>query len=257
MRLTQAVVRRPGPNFADGITTAGLGAPDIALALAQHEGYVRALRDAGLRVTQIPVEDRHPDGCFVEDAAIVTGAGAILTRPGAAVRRGEVGGVRDILATLVPILGAIEPPGLLDGGDVCDAGGHTFIGLSGRTDDSGASQLAVLLSRSGYPATIVDLREISGLLHLKSGLSHLGENRLAAIASLARLPCFRDFDIVEVRADEAYAANAIRVNEDLLIASGFPAFEAQARSLGYRVVVLDMSEFRKLDGGLSCLSLRF
>ena len=257
MSFTQAVVRRPSPNFADGITTADSGSPDFTLSKAQHERYCAALQHAGLRLTRIASDERYPDGCFVEDTALVTKAGAILARPGAEVRQGEVDSVRESLLELTPSVGEIEAPGTLDGGDVCDAGGRYTIGVTGRTNEAGATQLAAILKRLGHASTIVDLRKIPGLLHLKSGFAYLGDGRYAAIAPLARLTAFKGLKFVEPAADEAYAANALRVNDDLLIAAGCPGFEAKLSKLGYRVVVLEMSEFRKMDGGLSCLSLRF
>jgi len=256
-RFTRAVVCRPSSTFAAGITKAQLGPPDLTVAETQHERYCAALQHAGLRLTRIPAAEEFPDGCFVEDVAVVTRAGAIYTHPGAPVRRGEVGYVRGWLETLVPMLATIEPPGTLDGGDVCDAEDRTFIGLTARTNEAGAAQLARILEPLGQHMTIVDLRPVPGLLHLKSGFAFLGDGRFACAPAIATLPEIAGLPLVTVEPDEAYAANAVRVNDVLLIASGHPLLEARLRGLGYDVVALAMSEFRKLDGGLSCLSLRF
>ena len=257
MTFTRALVRPPGENFAGGLTTAGLGPPDLGRAVEQHARYVEALTACGLSVTSLPPDARFPDGCFVEDPAIVTPAGAVIARPGAESRRGETGALRDALARLVPIVGAIEPPGTLDGGDVLEVEGRYVIGISGRTDAQGASQLVAILGKLGFSATTVDLAGVAGLLHLKSGAASLGDGRVAAVAGLAPHPALRPFEIVPVGYEEAYAANCIRVNEHVLVPRGFPRLEATLSSAGYRTIALDMSEYRKMDGGLSCLSLRF
>src|SRR5262245_52981955 len=124
MKLTRALVRRPSPNFADGLTRAELGSPSVALAKAQHERYCEALERCGVKVTCLSADAHYPDGTFVEDTAIVTPRGAIITRPGAESRRGEVPSVREALVDLVPSLGTIEAPGTVDGGDVCAVGDH-------------------------------------------------------------------------------------------------------------------------------------
>jgi dimethylargininase len=145
----------------------------------------------------------------------------------------------------------------LDGGDVCDAGGHFLIGISERTNPEGASQLARWVESRGFTSATVDIGGMGEILHLKSGLAYLGGGRLAVIESLAGHPALRGYDPVPVPDEEAYAANCILVNDRVLVASGFPAFESALRGLGYPVLALGMSEFRKMDGGLSCLSLRF
>jgi dimethylargininase len=257
VKLLNALVRPPSTNFAEGLTTAAEGPPDLALALEQHDGYCRTLESCGARLTRLTPDPRSPAATFVEDTAIVTGRGAILTRPGAPSRSGEVEAIREALSAFYPVLEAIEPPGTVDGGDVCEAGDRYFIGISSRTDERGAFQLATILRRLGYRPTLVDVRGASGLLHLKSGVAWLGDGRLAATEALATADPFREFEIVRVIPSEAYAANCVSFGGRLLIAEGFPVFEETTRKLGYDVVALPMSEFRKMDGGLSCLSLRF
>jgi dimethylargininase len=154
-------------------------------------------------------------------------------------------------------LDKIEAPGMLDGGDICEAGNHFLIGVSARTNEEGASQLARILARQGYTSTVIDIRSTPGILHLKSGIAYLGDNRMAVIDALADHPALAGYAQVRVDAGEEYAANCIRVNDRVLIAAGFPRLATKLRELGYALVELDMSEFRKMDGGLSCLSLRF
>jgi dimethylargininase len=254
----RAIVRPPAENFADGLTTVDLGVPDLAKALAQHEAYCAALESLGVTLTRLPADPAYPDSTFVEDAAILTPRGAaILTRPGAPSRAGEVVAIEAALTAIYPSLLRIEAPGTVDGGDICEAGDHFFIRVGQRTNDDGARQLARHLAAGGYTSTLVDLRGIEGLLHLKSGIAWLGGKTLLVIDPLATHPAFRGWDLVRVPPGEDYASNCVLVNDRILFAEGFPLLERLLRERGYRLIVLPMSEFQKMDGGLSCLSLRF
>ena len=253
MRLTRAIVRPPAKSFADGLTTSNLGKPSFKLARDQHDRYCEALERCGLTLTCLPADDRFPDSTFVEDTAILVARGAIVCRPGAASRQGEVAFIRPALPAT---LGEIQPPGTVDGGDVCDANGLFLIGLSSRTNEEGARQLAAVLAEHGYESSTVDLRGNAELLHLKSGLAALDDGRLVAVAALADRAELRGREIIPVADDEAYAANCICINGRVLIASGFPRLERLLVEMDYDVATVDMSEFQKMDGGLSCLSLR-
>ena len=255
--FTRAIVRPPAATFASGLTHAGLGAPDLDQALSQHAAYCAALQACGLQVTRLAPETEFPDSTFVEDTAIVTRDFAIFTRPGAASRAGEVARIEPALYAVFDRVHAIETPGTVDGGDICQAGAHFFIGLSGRTNEAGAQQLAALLAAEGYTASIVDIRGVRGILHLKSGISYFGDQRLALIGALADHPAFHGYEIVRLTPEEEYSANFLRINGHLIVSAGFPQFESAVRALGYDTIALDMSEFRKMDGALSCLSLRF
>jgi len=268
--FTRAIVRPPSPTFAQGLTSAGLGAPDYELALKQHDAYCAALVQCGLTVTRLDPDSNHPDSTFVEDTAIVTNHCAVLTRPGAASRAGEAESMRRAVAEFFPNLYSINAPGTVDGGDVCEAGSHFFVGLSERTNDAGAQQLSEFLRSFGYTCSLVDIRNESSLLHLKSGIAYLGDNhhpmqaaragtpdRLVVTEAFAGRAEFAGYDQVVVNPAEAYAANCVRVNEQVLVAAGYAAFEEKLRELGYKTIALEMSEFQKMDGGLSCLSLRF
>ena len=253
----RAIVRAPGPNFAEGLTTVNLGVPDTERALAQHAAYCEALERCGLALTRLPADVRHADATFVEDTAVLTPRGAILTRPGAASRAGEVEAIRGPLAAFYRGFRTIEAPGTLDGGDVCEAEGLMLIGISARTNEAGAGQLAALMEEEGIRCALVDIREVPGILHLKSGVAYLGDGRFVAIDALVRHPALRGCDVVPVDPSEAYASNCVRVNSRLLFAAGYPRLETALRRLGYDLLRLEMSEFQKMDGGLSCLSLRF
>jgi dimethylargininase len=257
MRFTRAIVRPPSATFAAGITSSNLGAPDLARALEQHEAYCRALAGLGLFLVRLAPDSHFPDSTFVEDTGIVTSRGAILTRPGAASRTGEVALVETVLREWFPKLATITAPGTLDGGDVCEAGRHYFIGFSNRTNAEGAAQLSQWLAKEGFSSSVIDIRGMPSLLHLKTGLSWLGERRLLAVAELARHEALCGWEILRVPEGEGYAANCITVNDRLLIAEGFPATSRLLGELGYDLIPLAMSEFHKMDGGLSCLSVRW
>ena len=255
--FTRAIARPPAANFTKGLTTAGLGQPDLATALVQHAQYCTALESCGLTLTRLPPSEDFPDATFVEDTAILTARSAILTRPGARSRAGEVAAIADVLRRFYANLHAIAAPGTVDGGDVCDCDGHFLIGMSARTNAEGARQLGDLLAQEGFTSTPIDIRGVRGILHLKSGISYLGDRRVAVIEALAGHPALRDYTSVRISPEETYAANCLRINDHILVAAGHPQFEAAVRAFGHPVIALDMSEFRKLDGALTCLSLRF
>ncbi|MEQ1689885.1 MAG: hypothetical protein ABMA00_01260 [Gemmatimonas sp.] len=257
-RFAHAIVRPPARNFAQGLTTVDIGVPDVDLALIQHAAYCAALARNGCALIALPADDGYPDSTFVEDTALILpGQGAILTRPGAASRAGEVDAMRDALAPFFPDTPQIDAPGTLDAGDVCEAGRHVFIGISHRTNHEGARQLAAWLATHGVSASTVDIRDTPGILHLKSGVVAIDEGRLVVIDALASHRALRDCDLLRVPTGEEYAANCVRVNDVVFVADGFPRTHAMLRSRGYALEVLDMSEYAKMDGGLSCLSLRF
>lgn len=256
MHFTHAILRPPGPHFAQGLTSADEGPPDLELALAQHARYAEALGSCGLQLESLPADPDHPDSCFVEDPAIVTEAGALLTRPGAPSRLGEVATLRPVLERYFGSVSSIEAPGLLDGGDVCDLGGRFLIGLSGRTNAEGAGQLSRWLEERGYQAETVDLADHPRLLHLKTGITALDEGRVVTVPGFPAARLLDGMERIEVDSDEAYAANCIRVNDRVLVAAGYPRLLERLEGLGYRTLPLSMSEFRRMDGGLSCLSLR-
>jgi dimethylargininase len=261
MQFTRAIVRPPSRSFAAGLTSASEGQPDLGRALEQHAAYVEALRSRGLHVTSLPPDAAYPDGTFVEDTAIVTGRGAVLTRPGAPSRQGEVRGMEACLRQFYAELSVIAAPGTVDGGDVCEADGHFLIGISARTNEQGAHQLAEHLRRWGYTAGFIDIRSNPALLHLKSGIAHLGDGAWVLDGGIPDVfqqqvgPAIRDPILVSPA--EAYAANCVRVNDAVLVAAGYPHLSAALAERGCTLVHLEMSEFRKMDGGLSCLSLRF
>jgi dimethylargininase len=253
----RAIVRRPASNFADGLTTVDYGVPVFEEVVKQYDHYCAALEECGLALTRLPEDTAHPDSTFVEDTAIITERGAILMRPGAASREGETRSMLPVLEGIFGKIPAIVAPGTVDGGDIGEAGEHYFIGISHRTNEEGARQLAEHLAKLGYTSSTVDIRSMTTILHLKSGIAWLGGRTLAVMQEMAARSEFAGWEIVVVSEEESYAANCVLVNDRIFMAEGYPKFESELRNRGYKPLVLEMSEFRKMDGGLSCLSLRF
>jgi dimethylargininase len=250
-------VRTPGANFATGLTSGLFGVPNYDLVLRQHADYCAALRECGVAVTTLDSDLDHPDSTFVEDTAVLTAQSAILTRPGALSRVGEIAAIRPAIQGFFQVVLEIAAPGAVDGGDICEAGNHFFLGRSQRSNEEGLRQLAAHLSHQGYTSAVVDIREMAGILHLKSGVSYIGENTLVVIEEIADHELFRSYDRIVVSTPESYAANCVRVNHRVLVAAGYPRIAADLAQLAFNPLILDMSEFQKMDGGLSCLSLRF
>lgn len=255
--FTKAIVRPPGANFSNGLTSSDLGKPDHESALRQHRAYCDALVSCGLQLTELPANERHPDSTFVEDTAIVTDRVAVIARPGAKSRRGETEEIARVLSAQFLDLQTIVQPGTVDGGDICQASNHFFIGVSRRTNKGGAMQLARTLRWVGYTSSLIDIRGLSNILHLKSGLAWAGGNRLVVIDALAGREEFSGYELIHVNSAEEYAANCLWVNDRMLVAAGYPDLKKQLDDLNYTTIALEMSEFQKMDGGLSCLSLRF
>jgi len=230
---------------------------DLSKANAQHRAYEELLEKLGAHVISLCAEADLPDSTFVEDVAVLTRDAAVLTRPGAETRAGEVEAIREPLEKFFETIHEITTPGTLDGGDICEAGDHFFIGISRRTSESGAKQLAAILAQSGYSSSLVDIRAMKSILHLKSGIACIAERQLVVIEEMAERPEFRGYDLIRVAPEEAYAANCVRVNGFVLFPTGFPKLAAELTQRGFQLLPLEVSEFQKMDGGLSCLSLRF
>jgi dimethylargininase len=250
--LTHAIVRRPGPDFARGLTSAGLGEPDPGRMRAQHAAYADALRALGLAVEVLDPLPGFPDAYFVEDVAVVVPELAIVTRPGAPSRLGEADAIVRALARHREVA-RLQRPATLDGGDVLIANRTAFIGLSSRTNAEGAGQLARLLEPHGYRSQPVP---VSAGLHLKSSVSWLGGDMLLLAGRFADRPEFRAFRRIVLDASEEPACNTLLVNGTLLTPAGFPKARRQLEDARLPIVELDVSEVRKMDGGLTCLSLR-
>lgn len=250
----RAIVRTPGKSMIKGLTTANLGLPDYDKALVQHAGYINALKDCGLEVLILEKDEQYPDSTFVEDTALLTKDCAIIMNPGAPSRKGETAAFKNILKNYYDNIEEVSEPGTVEAGDIMMVGSHFYIGLSKRTNKSGAQQVIDYLKKYGMSGSKIRLENV---FHLKTGLSYLEHNNLAACGEFLSNPEFQKFNILKIDEDESYAANCIWVNGKVLIPKGFSKARKTIESAGYSVKEVDVSEFRKLDGGLSCLSLRF
>lgn len=251
------IVRKPSRSLVDGITSAPeLGKPDYDLAVKQHNTYIQALKECGVAVTVLEPLEAYPDSCFVEDTAVLTRKCAIVSNPGAPSRRGEAMEMLPTLKKFFPEdqIEFIRAPGTLEGGDVMMVGDHFYVGRSARTNAEGIRQFVAILERYGLSGSEVPLTEV---LHLKTGVNYIENNTLLVCGEFFEKEEFRKYKHIAVPKDEAYAANCIWVNNTVIVPAGFPVVEKKIREAGYAVILVDTSEYRKLDGGLSCLSLRF
>jgi dimethylargininase len=249
-----AIVRVPCRNMVNGISNAKLGTPDHKKAVEQHEKYIEALIKCGLNVTILEPDNDFPDSTFIEDTALLTPHCAIISNPGAESRKGEVFCVAETLNKFYKNIEFILEPGNVEPGDIMMVGSHFYIGLSKRTNSIGAEQCISFLKKYGMTGSVVTFEKV---LHLKTGMSYLENNNLVISGEFITKPEFQKFNMLKVDPDESYAANCIWINDIILVPSGFPKIRKKIEDAGYTTIALDMSEFRKLDGGLSCLSLRF
>ena len=252
--FTQAVARKPGKNFAQGLTTTvSVTPPRYELLLEQHETYLETLKSCGLEVILLDPLPDYPDAYFVEDTAVVTPDVAVITNPGAATRKGEEDSMVPVLAGFRQIE-RILAPGTVDGGDVLQVGNHFIIGLSERTNQEGAGQLGRILENFGHTWATV---EVGAGLHFKSSVNYVGQNTLLVTPAFAEHAKLRGYDKIILDNVEAYAANTLLVNEHLLTPAGFPAARQKLETLGLKIIQLETSEVHKMDGGLTCMSIRF
>ncbi|MCI9514899.1 MAG: N(G),N(G)-dimethylarginine dimethylaminohydrolase [Oscillospiraceae bacterium] len=256
-KFSHVIVRRPCRAMVDGITSAPeLGKPDYELALKEHDDYIAALKQCDVDVTVLEADERYPDSCFVEDPALITRKCAIITNPGAASRNGEkneiIGAVKKFFSD--DQIEYIQSPGTLEGGDVMMVGDHFYVGRSARTNEEGIRQLTEILAKYGMTCSEVPLYEV---LHLKTGVNYLEDNNMLVSGEFVEKPEFEKYNKVVIPEEEAYAANCIWVNDTVIVPAGYPTVLKAVQDLGYKTLLVDTSEYRKLDGGLSCLSLRF
>ncbi len=254
VKFSQAIVKKPASSMIRGITSQTGVKPDYRSAKKQHQAYIQALKSCGLEVTELEAEEEYPDSVFVEDPAITTAKMAVITRPGAESRRGEIAAIRRALEDFFDNIAEINSPATLDGGDILQIENTFFIGLSQRTNPAGARQLKTILEGYGYSAVLLEIPE--DMLHLKSGVSYLGDKNLLLSEKLSDVEEFQNFKQLIVPDGEEYAANSLRINDRVLIPAGYPQTRKMIAEL-YPVITLEIDEFSKLDGGLSCLSLRF
>jgi len=250
---TIAITRKPCKNFAAGITTSNIGKPNYQLMLKQHTVYIETLKSLDLQIVELEALDNFPDAHFVEDTAVLIPEVAVITRPGAKNRRGEELSIEPELVKYKTI-NKIEEPGTLDGGDILIVDKNVFIGLSDRTNKEGGNQLADILSKYGYSSSTIEVEEG---LHLKSDVNYIGKNTLLVTEKYCNHAVFENYEKICVDENEAYAANSLLINEKLIIPKEFPQTKQKLLQADFDLIEIDMSESQKMDGGLTCLSLRF
>jgi len=226
---------------------------DFEKAVHQHSAYCSSLERAGARVIELTENSGHPDGCFVEDNAVVVEEVAVIASMGAASRRGEVEAVERVLSEYRPI-SRIEAPGSLEGGDVIVAGKRVFAGVSPRTNIAGIEELSTILKRHSYEVSATSMRDC---LHLKSACTFIGDNTLLANPQWVDLRQFDGFRLLEIAESEAWAANALRFGQTVFMGSQFPESAEIVRHAGFDVELIDISELIKAEAGLTCSSIIF
>jgi len=253
--FSHAVLRRPSKNIDQGLRAVDVGAPDYAKFLQQHENYAAALTDAGVKVDILPALEDFPDAVFIEDDALCLPNMVIQLRPGAESRQGEAKILFPHIAPRFKTSHIVTSPGHIEGGDILVTEQEIIIGLSARTNQAGAEAVRRLAETINRPVRIVETP--SGVLHFKTDCALLDKNTILTTKRLAESHVFDGYHTLFVPDDEQAAANSIRVNGHVIIPSGYPKTAKMLNSAGYNAVTVDISEAAKLDGGLSCMSLRY
>ncbi len=253
--FTHAITRLPAASAVAGLRAVDVGAPDIGRLRAQHADYIAALKAEGAAVIELPAFEAYPDAHFVEDAALCLREGAVVTRPGAPSRLGEAAEMAPALQRFYDEVVTIEGPGTLEAGDVLTCEDEILVGRSARTDAAGIAELTRLVARWGY--RVRELATPPGVLHFKTDCSLLDQETILSTARLAAAGGFGRYRVILTAEGEEAAANAIRFNGAVILPAGFPRTAETLDRAGYRVVTVGNSECAKLDGGMSCLSLRF
>ncbi len=252
--FNNAITRLPPRSVIDGLRAVDVGAPSFEGVAAEHAAYVAALESAGVAVEVLPALEAYPDSVFVEDTALVFGDAAIVLRPGAPSRRGEAAEMAPVLERRFARVLRLSD-GTAEGGDVLATSRGVFIGRSARTDAAGAAALVGLLAEIGLRGLVVETP--ADVLHFKSDCSLLDDETVLATSRLASSGVFDGFRVVLTPEGEDGAANAVRVNDRVLLSAAFPRTAAALDRLGYTIAPLDTHEIAKIDAGLSCMSLRW
>lgn len=250
----QAIVREPAPCVVDGLRAGDHPGPSYEGVLAEFRAYVAALEQAGLTVETLPALAAFPDAVFAEDPAFVLPEGAIVLRPGTPSRLGEAAEIRPALRRRFERVLELDK-GYADGGDVLILPDEILIGLSGRTDQDGAQRFVELVLELDRCARVVETPP--GVLHLKTACALLDQETVVATPALASSSAFNGLEVLVTPEGEEKAANLLRLNDHLLIGADYPRTADMIARRGYEPVALAVSEIRKVDAGLSCLSLRW
>jgi dimethylargininase len=249
-----AITRQVSPSINRCELTFHAKTPiDLTKAIAQHEAYEECLRQLGVQVISLPAEPELPDAVFVEDAAIVVDEVAVIPIMGAASRRPETESLARALSAYRP-LRFMQPPATLDGGDVMRIGRRFFVGVSSRTNAEGIAQLRAFLAPFDYEVTAV---EVLQCLHLKSGCSYVGRNSILVNRDMVDVTPLAEFELIDVPPSEPNAANALAIEDVVIVPGSFPQTIALLEGRGFIVKAIDVSEFQKAEGGVTCKSIIF
>lgn len=253
--FSRAITRRPAASIVNGLRAEDTGTPDLEQMLADHAHYVSTLKRAGAEVIELPPLDAYPDAVFVEDTALCLPQGAVLMRPGAPSRMGEVDEIAPTIRQVYDDVRRIEGPGHVEGGDILVTGREILVGRSDRSDAAGVTELAGIVAEWGH--TLREVFTPPGVLHFKTDCSLLDGETILSTRRLDASGCFSGYRVLHVPKGEEAAANSIRFNRFVLLPAGFPRTAEMLDKAGYEVVEINNTECAKLDGGMSCLSLRF
>lgn len=255
-RFTHAVTRRPSASITRGLRAVDTGNPDLALMERHHTDYIAALKAAGAEVIELPPLDGYPDSVFVEDTALCLPQGAVIMRPGAPSRLGEAAEMAPVLEGLYSTVRRIAgEDSFIEGGDILVTETEILVGRSARTNAAGVAELAELVADWGH--RVRELHTPPGVLHFKTDCSLMDAETVLSTDRLAASGCFAGYRVIPVAAGEEASANAIRYNDSVLFPAGFPRTRDRLVDAGYNVTEIGNSECAKIDGGMSCLSLRF
>ena len=254
-RFTHALLKLPSRSILQALRAVDTGAPDYDLFCTHHADYAAALASTGAQVITLPADEAFPDSVFIEDTALCLPQGAIIMRPGAPSRLGEAALIKPTLQALYDEVKSIEGPGYVEGGDILTTQREVLVGLSARTNATGVDELKALTARWGYTLRVVDTP--ATVLHFKTDCSLLDEESVLCTRRLAATGCFKHYRVIYTADGEEACANAIRFNDLVIMPSGFPRTRDKLTNEGFTVTEIGNSEAAKLDGGMSCLSLRF
>jgi dimethylargininase len=256
IHFTHAITRRPAASIARGLRAVDTGTPDLAVMQGHHDTYVAVLREAGATVVELPPLDAYPDSLFVEDTALCLPQGAVVMRPGAPSRLGEAAEMaphlRALYGQVIEITGADS---FIEGGDILVTDREILVGRSARTNAAGIAELTRLVAPWGHG--VREVHTPPGVLHFKTDCSLLDAETVLATTRLSASGCFDGYRVIAVPEGEEAAANTIRFNDLVLMPAGFPKTRDTLGAAGYNLREIGNSECAKLDGGMSCLSLRF
>jgi len=254
--FTHAITRCPSASITAGLRAVDIGTPDLALMLAHHAAYIAVLKETGAEVIELPALDAYPDSVFVEDTALCLPQGAVVMRPGAPSRLGEAAEMAPHLRALYgQVLEITGSDSFIEGGDILVTEREILVGRSARTNTTGIAELTRLVTPWGH--SVREVHTPPGVLHFKTDCSLLDTETVLATDRLAASGCFDGYRVIPVATGEEAAANTIRFNDVVLMPAGFPRTRDAIAAAGFAVREIGNSECAKLDGGMSCLSLRF